>query len=184
MSLSDWAKGGCGPYIHVVEDGLNLISIFDELKYDRSDSDIVSPAMRMHLVKKLSEIGFKQVSGSKFQNKALDICCHIPKSHALGASPFHIIDASKKREQDFYVLTPTQTACQFIKHFDTELAVERVTELIRLQPINIYRLSDYLEYEDQYHDFSQAIGHLKYVQRVAIETTALGKRRALSLTRH
>lgn len=184
MCLDNWTKVQKGGYIHVIGEGLNIISIFDELRYDRSDCDIVSPAMRMHLAKQLQKIDFRQVSGSKFHSKKLDICCYIPKSHALGASPFHILDAIKKREQDYYVLTPTQTACQLIKHFDIDLAVERISELIRVQPINIYRLSDYLDYEETYHEFSQAIGHLKYVQRIAIEETSLSKRKALSLSNH
>ncbi len=182
--FDDWTEQDRGPYLQIITGKLNIISIFDELRYDRSDADLLSPAMRMHLVKKLKTFGFKQKSGRILKHSKTQTHCHIPSSHALGASPFHITDSCPKGDKDFYALTPTQTACQFIQHYPVEEALERIKHLIASQPINIYRLSDYLEYEEKYSDFMQAIGHLKYVQRVALESSKLKSFRSLTLSRH
>lgn len=181
--VSDWSIDQRGPYIYVVSGELNIISVFDELRYDRSDVDMLSPAMRMHLVKKLKTIGFKQRSGTVVEQQGSGVKCLMPKAHALGASPFHITDACPKRDTDYYALTPTQTACQFIRHCDLEQAIEEIKRLMAFQPINIYRLSDYLEYEPDYQYFRSAIGHIKYLQRVALESQRLARIKPLSASR-
>ncbi len=168
-----------GPYLHVADTSLRILSVFDDLRYDRADADMLSPAMRQHAIRKLAQIGFKQTSGTVLEHRESDVRCLIPKFHALGASPFDITRYTDRREQDFYILTPTQTACQFIDHYDLEEAVERIKSLIALQPINLYRLMDYLERKPSHEQFRQAIGHLKYVQRKAVESEPLRRRRAL-----
>ena len=57
-----------GPYLIVMNNPKNIISIFDELRYDRADADLVSPAMRRHVVEKLKTLGFKQKSGNIIEN--------------------------------------------------------------------------------------------------------------------
>lgn len=168
-----------GPYLSISTLPLNIISIFDELRYDRSDADMVSPAMRRHVVEKLKPLGFRQKSGNIIEHIDSDIRCVIPKSHALGASPFDILRYTKKREQDFYILTPTQTACQCVNMYTIEEAVEKIGELIAKQPININRLYDYLEDSETHKAFLQAIPHLRYLQRVALESERLCRMRAL-----
>ncbi|MEM8878805.1 MAG: hypothetical protein AAGD23_13180 [Pseudomonadota bacterium] len=168
-----------GPYMQVADTALNLISVFDDLRYDRSDADMLSPAMRRHAISKLGALGFRQVSGTVLEQREADVRCLMPKFHALGASPFDITRYTPKREQDFYLLTPTQTACQFIDHYALEDALTRVRTLITRQPINIYRLMDYLEDKPSHQNFLKAIGHLKYVQREAVESEPLRRRRAL-----
>ena len=80
-----------GPYMCLADEKLKLISVFDDLKYDRSDLDMMSPAMRQHAIKHLKPLEFKQVSGNVLLHKDSNIRCLIPKFHALGASPFDII---------------------------------------------------------------------------------------------
>jgi hypothetical protein len=182
--LDTWTEREQGAHLRVIREGLNIISVFDELRYDRADADIVSPAMRMHVVKRLQALGFKQKSGSVIIHKESDTCCLIPKAHAIGASPFHITDYTPKRAHDFYVLTPTQTACQLINHYSLELALEHLKNLIQVQPINILRLSDYLESSGVQQEYLDIIGHLKYLQREALASPALKKLRPLSLFKH
>jgi len=183
VKLQNWDREGQGTYLYVLSGELNIVSVFDDTRYDRSDVDVISPAMRLHIAKKLKEIGFAQRSGNVFENKTTDERCLIPKLRALGTSPFHIADCTPKRTQDYYVLTPTQTACQIIRKYDVETAVEHIKALIKHQPLNIYRLSDYLESSEHNTDFLQAIGHLKYVQRETLDSP-LKRVRPLSLTRH
>ncbi|MCV6596535.1 MAG: hypothetical protein OIF40_05550 [Mangrovicoccus sp.] len=170
---------GKDPYLHVADWDLNLISVFDELRYDRADGDFLSTAMRAYGARKLKPLGFRQVSGAVIENRERDVRVLMPKFHALGASPFDAARYTEKRPQDFYLLTPTQTACQFVDHYDTEEAVERIKALIIRHPANLLRLFDFLEDKPAHHRVKEAIGHLKYVQRQAIETEPLKGRRGL-----
>ncbi|MEM8570615.1 MAG: hypothetical protein AAGG56_06850 [Pseudomonadota bacterium] len=168
-----------GPYLYFPDPSLSILSVFDDLQYDRADADMLSPAMRNHVLKTLRPMGFKQRSGTVIEHSETGIRFIMPKFHALGASPFDITRYAPKREQDFYVLTPTQTACRFIDTYALEEAVDRIRALVKKQPINIYRLMDFLEKKPSHQDFLQAIGHLKYVQRTAIQSEPLRGRRAL-----
>lgn len=175
----DTAEVDFGPYMLVADWRLRLFSIFDDLKYDRSDADMLSPAMRTHAIGKLREVGFRQISGNVLENRDADVRCIIPKFHALGASPFDITRYAERRSQDFFLLTPTQTACQFIDTYSYDEALDRVGQLVTKQPINIYRMMDYLERKPAHEDFVEALGQLKYLQRVAVESEPLCRRRAL-----
>lgn len=168
-----------GPYLLLADPDLRLISVFDDLRYDRADMDMLSPPMRTHVLQKLAPFGFRQTSGTVIENKTADIRCYMPKFRALGASPFDITRYTERRRQDYYVLTPTQTACLLVNHYKLEEAVQRVAKLVQTQPINLFRLMDYLEHTPTHRDFLQAIGHLKYVQREAVESEPLCRRRAL-----
>ncbi|MEM8616989.1 MAG: hypothetical protein AAGF20_08650, partial [Pseudomonadota bacterium] len=113
------------------------------------------------------------------EDRAADRRCLMPKSHALGASPFDITRYTPRRDQDFYLLTPTQTACQFIDHYNHEEAVERVAQLITVQPINLFRLMDYLEHTPSHREFLKAIKFLEKTQKEAVKSEPLKRRRAL-----
>lgn len=168
-----------GVYLFVADTDLNLLSVFDDLRYDRSDADMLSPAMRKHVGEKLRPMGFKQISGTVFENKSADVRFIMPKSHALGASPFDISRYTPKREQDYYVLTPTQAACQLIDNYSLDRAVASIKALIARQPINLLRLADYLERKPTHERFEAALGHLQFVQRQAVTTEPLRSRRSL-----
>lgn len=170
---------GFGPYMRLADARHNLFSVFDDLKYDRSDIDMMSPPMRRHAVETLGRMGFKQISGSVLLNAAEDIRAHIPKFHALGSSPFDITRYTPRRARDYYVLTPTQTACQVIDAYPVEDAVEKIAALMQHQPINLFKLADYLDGTAVHREFEPALGYLKRVQREAIATDPLCRRRAL-----
>ncbi|MEO1723744.1 MAG: hypothetical protein AAFR84_15235 [Pseudomonadota bacterium] len=166
-------------YLHLVTTDLRILSVFDDTAYDRADADMLSPAMRQHAIAKLRRLGFRQKTGTLLVHDESDIRFIIPKFHALGASPFDIARYVELGPQDFLILTPTQTACQFIDNYPLDEAVAAVKSLIETQPINIYRLMDYLEKKPTHQDFLKAIGHLKYVQRMAVTSEPLCRRRAL-----
>ncbi|MEM7733544.1 MAG: hypothetical protein AAF280_12295 [Pseudomonadota bacterium] len=168
-----------GHYMTLADARLRVFSVFDDLYYDRADADMLSPAMRNHAFERLGKIGFRQVSGNVLEDRAADRRCLMPKSHALGASPFDITRYTPRRDQDFYLLTPTQTACQFIDHYGHEEAVERVAQLITVQPINLFRLMDYLEHTPNHREFLKAIKFLEKTQKEAVKSEPLKRRRAL-----
>lgn len=161
-----------------VDDDLQAISVFDELKYDRADADILSPNMRAHVVEMLRPLGFRQASGTVIAHPS-GARVLIPKFHALGASPFDAIRYCNKNPEDLYLLTPTQTACRYIDTFPTETAVDRIEEMIKHQPINLLRIFDMLEHKPAHDAFREAIGYLTYVQRQAVKSEPLCRRRGL-----
>ncbi|MEM7190969.1 MAG: hypothetical protein AAF439_15265, partial [Pseudomonadota bacterium] len=161
------------PYLYLVNEPLRLISVFDDLKYDRADMDLLSGPMRNWVLSKLTPLGFQQTSGGVVTHRWYEIRMHIPKFRALGASPFDATRDTPRSARDYYILTPTQTACQFIQEFTTEAAVEAVKELVCKQPVNLLRISDYLDKSDRHQAFKGAIGHLKYVQREAVQSEPL-----------
>jgi hypothetical protein len=167
------------PYLQLADEALGLISVFDDLKYDRSDADMLSPPMRRHAIAKLGALGFRQVSGNVLADDGSGARVVMPKSHALGASPFDITRYTPKGPSDYYLLTPTQTACQFVDSYPLEDAVTRIKALIAKHPVNLVRMEDYLEKSDSHRAFLGAIGHLKFVQREAVTSEPLQRRRAL-----
>ncbi|MCH2251440.1 MAG: hypothetical protein MK042_16765 [Cognatishimia sp.] len=180
QGLMDLARD---PYIKLADKDLRIVSVFDELRYDRADMDVLSGPMREHAVKLLAPLGFKQVTGSSFLHDGTGIRILMPKSHALGGSPFDIARYTPRGDWDYYLLTPTQAACMMIEAYPTEKAVKLIKGLIKTQPINILRISDYLEKTPAHEAFEEAIGHLKYIQREAIESEPLQRRRALGSMR-
>ncbi|MEM9839677.1 MAG: hypothetical protein AAF830_11060 [Pseudomonadota bacterium] len=177
--LSNGSADVLSPYLWVADQSLRIVSVFDDLKYDRADADMLSPAMRQHLVQQLKPHGFRQKSGTVLEHRQSGVRCIMPKFHALGASPFDITRFAERKDGDYFVLTPTQVACQFVDNYDLEDAVERIRTLINRHPINLFKLVDYLEDKPAHKDFLAAIGHLKYVQREAIEGPNLRRLRAL-----
>ena len=175
----DPASVNFGHYMTLADERLQLFSIFDDLYYDRADADILAPAMRKHAIEKLKRIGIRQTSGNVLEDKVGDRRCLMPKSHALGASPFDITRYTPRRVQDYYILTPTQTACQYIDHYPHEEAVERIVHLMRIQPINLIRLMDYLEHTPTHREFLKAVKFLKKTQQEAVKSEPLKRRRAL-----
>ena len=168
-----------GPYMCVADARLRLISVFDDLRYDRADVDMLSTAMRGHAITRLNPLGFRQVSGTILLHEISGARCFIPKFHALGASPFDITRYTPRGADDFYILTPTQTACQYVDFYPLADAVERVKALILHQPINLYKLLDFLENKSTHRDFAKTIGHLRLIQREAVSSEPLKSRRAL-----
>ncbi len=167
------------PYFQITDEKLGLLSVFDDLKYDRADVDMVSPAMRKHVVSKLAPLGFRQTSGTVLEHAQADMRVHIPKFHALGASPFDITRYTDKRPQDYCLLTPTQVACQYVDHYALDDAVQRIELLIAKHPINLLKLADYLEGSAKHRAFREVLGHIKRQQRIAVESEPLCRRRSL-----
>ncbi len=169
------------PYLYLTDEPINVLSIFDDLKYDRSDFDGLSPSMRRYAVKQLAELGFKQTSGRVLEHAEDDVRCIMPKPSVLGASPFDIERYNPKRQQDYYLLTPTQTAALLINHFPLKDSLDRILELVVRHPINLFKIKDHLESNTIHEEFAQAIPHIKYKQRLAVESPPLCKMKCLKI---
>lgn len=167
------------PYLMVADAELHLISVFDDLRYDRADLDMLSPPMRKRAMAKLRPLGFVQRSGTMLENRAEDIRIHLPRFRALGSSPFDALRDTEMRPQDYALLTPTQAAAQIIAEHPVDKMVERLKALVAKHPVNLLRLDDFLEREPRHDAFRDALGHLIYVQREAVAQEPLKTRRAL-----
>ncbi len=167
------------PYLCIADEELKLISVFDDLKYDRADLDIVSGPMRRRALEKLKPLGFDQVTGSVFENKTADVRCILPKFRALGASPFDATRDVERRAQDYFILTPTQAACQIMTCQPLDKAVGLLEALVVKHPVNLLRVFDYLEANAGHQSLRQVIGHLVPIQREAVSKEPLKTRRAL-----
>lgn len=167
------------PYLYVVDWDLQIISVFDDLRYDRADVDALAGPMRNHVLQHLKPLGFAQTSGHIISHRSADMHMIMPKFRALGESPFNATYFTKRRPQDFYILTPTQAACVLIDSYPPEDAQEKILALIKQQPINIYRILDYMARDDHREAFKPILGHLKFVQKQAIRSEPLCRRRAL-----
>lgn len=167
------------PYLMVADPALRLLSVFDDLRYDRADLDMLSAPMRRRALAKLQPLGFEQTSGMVIESRAEDIRIHLPKFRALGASPFDALRDSMLRPQDYALLTPTQAAAQIITRHPLDAAMERLKALVVKHPANLLRLFDFLEHNAHHQGFKDAIGHLMYLQRDAVSKEPLKTRRAL-----
>ncbi|MDX8350435.1 hypothetical protein SLH49_20795 [Cognatiyoonia sp. IB215446] len=167
------------PYICIADENLRIISVFDDLQYDRADMDMLSGPMRRCVIERLAPLGFRQISGGVLENTAEGIRMLMPKFRALGASPFDAARDTPRRSQDYYILTPTQTACHFVSHYATGAAIAAIEKLIVQQPVNLLRLADYLEKSAEHQAFAVDVGYLRYVQKQAVASEPLRSRRAL-----
>lgn len=167
------------PYLMVADTGLRLITVFDDLRYDRADMDLLSAPMRRRALERLVPLGFVQRSGLVIESRAEDIRIHMPKFRALGASPYDALRETSQRPQDYALLTPTQAAAQIINTYPIEETVELLKALVVRHPVNLLRLGDFLEPNPNHQTFKKALGHLLYVQREAVSQEPLKTRRAL-----
>jgi hypothetical protein len=158
---------------------LRLLTVFDDLRYDRADLDMMSAPMRRRALTALAPLGFVQASGGVLENRHADIRIHLPKYRALGASPFDVLRETTLRPQDYALLTPTQAAARIITAHDLEIALPRMEALVVRHPVNLLRLFDYLEHNPRHEAFKPVIGHLVLMQRDAIAREPLKTRRAL-----
>lgn len=167
------------PYLCLADGDLRLISVFDDLRYDRADLDMLSGPMRNRVTTKLAPLGFYQRSGGLIENPATGLRLHMPKFRALGASPFDALRDTTRGPGDFAVLTPTQAACAIIAARKTDVAVLALERLVCIHPVNLLRIFDFLDSSPAHKAFRPAIGHLVPIQREAIRTRPLKDRRAL-----
>lgn len=179
--MQDFQKKGfiLDQYITNINIDLKILSIFDDIRYDRADLDVITGPMRDHAIHKLRNFGFSQISGSILENAHHNLRIIIPKSHTLGASPFDATRYTKKRDQDLYMLTPTQAACQLIDQCCPCDAVDRIKNLIACQPINILRILDFLERKPAHGIYRENVRMFRDFQKEVTTNGSLKHQRPL-----
>lgn len=167
------------PYLHLADAELRLISVFDDLRYDRADLDMLSGPMRARVLQRLAPIGLRQRSGGLMEDPSGAIRLHLPKFRALGASPFDALRETRRAPGDYALLTPTQAACAILEGHAPEQALPRLEALVTRHPVNLLRIFDYLDRSERHTGHRRMIGHLVPIQRAAVREAPLRDRRAL-----
>lgn len=165
-------------YLHWVDE-INVLSVFDDVLYDRSDIDILSPAMRHFAAKFLKHQGYKQINGQCFSSQDRKEKLWMPKPSVLAASPFDIARYVKRSEGDALILTPTQTAALLLDSLKLDKAVEAIVLLIEQQPINLLKLHDHIPEYHQRNAYVEAFPYLRYCQRKVVENPKMRFKRSL-----
>lgn len=158
---------------------INAISVFDDVKYDRADVDMLTPAMRKYIANYLVHRGCQLKSGTAIIHKDLDLTFILPKPSVLGASPFDITHHFPRNESDIYILTPTQSAAYLFDHIELDSAVESISKMIKKQPVNLLKLEDAIGTQVKRQAYLQAMGYLTYCQRQALEQPNMKFKRSL-----
>jgi len=121
----------------------NLISIYDDRIYDRSDADIMNTSMRNYLKDHLDYLKYDWLTGNVLSSPLYSPKFIFPKNKILGASPFDATLFEKRFEDDFFVLTPTQIASFLIKYDSGDEVFEYLEKLISKHPVNLEKMKDH-----------------------------------------
>ena len=155
----------------------NLISIYDDRVYDRSDADIMNTSMRNYLKDHLSKLKYDWVSGNVLSSPLYRTNFIFPKNKILGASPFDAILFEKRDEDDFFVLTPTQVASFLIKTKSGNELLEYLEKLISKHPINLDKMKDHFNSSGIIKlNFNSLYSQLKKYQDKVIKTDKLKRK--------
>lgn len=128
-----------------------ILSIFDHIRYDRSDLEAISQPQRQYIFDKVKDNGFKWKTGRTLKNED-NIEIIFPKQGILGASPIDILRYEKPSENKIYVLTPTQTACYLLTLNESNF-LSNIEKLLNKMPINIKKIQDNIRLEKEYSTF-------------------------------
>ena len=137
-----------------------MSSVFEDVKYDRSDIDILGPGMRRYVTNFLTTLDCKTRSGRCIVHRHSGLNCWLPKPSVLAASPFDITRYRPREPKDIYILTPTQTAAYLFQHLDFDLAIIAIFEMIKTQPVNLLKLQDTLQHHHERHYYAPVLRYL------------------------
>jgi len=162
-------------------DSIRVISVFDDVKYDRSDIDLLGPGMRKHVTQFLKGLGCKAKSGKCIVHRDSEIKYWLPKPSLLAASPFDITRYQPRDANDIYVLTPTQTAAYFFQTIDFDLAILAIGDMIETQPVNILKLLDTLNSPQERTYYAPVLRYLLDCQKQIVKQPRVKFKRTLGV---
>ena len=160
-------------------ESIRVISVFDDVRYDRSDIDILGPGMRRHVSKFLIQLGCKARSGGRIVEPDSGLNFVLPKPSILAASPFDITRYHQRGADDIYILTPTQTAAYYFQAMDFDLAIMAIAGLIQTQPVNLLKLLDTLEHHRERKCYEPVLHYLLACQKHAVKQGGMKFKRSL-----
>jgi hypothetical protein len=160
-------------YLFFLETPHNLVCVFDHIRYDRSDADLLSQAQRKYLLNKLVEYGYYHKTGRVLISESHKTKFIFPKQNILGASISDFIKHEKREDQDLFVLTPTQMAIYIINTIKND-TLEILKNLISKHPINLKKIYDHSHNESSKDFINQHFKELERYQDDIIKNTSVG----------
>jgi hypothetical protein len=160
-------------------DSIRVLSVFDDVRYDRSDIDLLGPGMRRYVSQVLTGLECKAKSGKCIEHSDADIKCWLPKPSVLAASPFDITRYQPREANDIYILTPTQTAAYFFQQLDFDLAIMAIGDMIESQPVNILKLLDTLNSRRERSYYAPVLRYLLDCQKQVVSQPGFKFKRTL-----
>ncbi len=155
-----------------------IISLFDDVRYDRSDIDILSTSMRKHIGLILKSLGCIHKAGNRYISP-VGLSLWMPKPSVLGASSFDATRYTPRQPGDIYILTPTQAVAYWLDHASLEEAVPAIVDMMRSQPCNLRKLEDQINKNSQRNTYLQAMPYLRRELRLSQEDPKLKFKRSL-----
>ncbi len=160
-------------YLFFLESPHNLVCVFEHIHYDRSDADLLSKDQRKYLLDKLSDLGFSHKTGRVLSSESHDAEFIFPKQNILGAFIGDFIKHEKRKDSDFFVLTPTQMGIYIINTIESE-TLEVLKSLIAKQPINLKKIFDHTHNDSSKEFVRTHFKELETFQKDIIANTSVG----------
>lgn len=144
----------------------NLITVYDDNVFDRSDFDVLNGPQRQYLVHQLVDQGHRQISGKKLQNIEHGFELEFCQSPSLGVSPMVQLERCYTPNK-MWMVTPT-TFALFLFSKNASDCVARVEDLIQTCPVNFKKMIDVSRHDAYHHAIMKASKHLQAFQKDVI----------------
>jgi hypothetical protein len=145
---------------------LPAVSIFVDEFYENFDYELIGPTDRLRIAKVLGQHGFKQRTGRTFDGPNGRI--EFPQTtRTLASDPAHELESTLDRGSGLAFATPTQVVLATWRREGPELGEPRLAdlhELLRRQPANLDKISDWLRRSDARAAYVRAHPSLKAAQ--------------------
>jgi hypothetical protein len=149
----------------------NIISIFDSVKYDRSDQELLSASQRNHIGKILEENDHKRLTGNSYQNINTKKVLRFTTPKMLGVSPLNELQYNFNKE-DIFIVTPGTYFLFLVMKFDElqkENILKEIMQLISIHPVNLDQLLNVSRHEVFYPFLKQKFPEFVKHQQNAIK---------------
>lgn len=163
----------------VVFEKHNIISVYDDNFYDRSDFDAINAAQKKYLKLSLKNFNYEWSSGRVLESSLYPLKFLCPKPKTLMSSPYDILDFENKPPNSIFILTPTQTLGQLLKlEFDAVSLKTQAKALITKTPVNLLKLKDGLR-DEPLVKLNSILSNLSIFQKKIISAPKFKNKRQL-----
>jgi len=155
----------------------NIITIFDSVKYDRSDQELLSASQRNHIGNVLEENGHKRLTGNSYQNITTKQVMRFTTPKTLGVSPLNELQYNFNQE-DIFIVTPGTYFLFLVMKFNElqkENILQEIMQLISTHPVNLDQLLSVSRHDVFYPFLKQKFPEFVKHQQDSIKYDLKGK---------
>lgn len=157
----------------------NMITIFDSLRYERNDYDVLSAPQRNYVGAVLEKNGHRHVTGNSFKNLKTGQTLRFIITKTLGVSPLNELNY-QYNDQDIFIVTPGTYFLFLVEKLSTDDKQDSVRaelmDLVSHHPVNLEQLLDLSTHDHFYATLKEVFKECKAKQDDAIENYLKGKR--------